>query len=381
MQVIEVLEQGIADGTQIGAQLFVSRDGKVVADCALGDARAGVPMTTDTLMNWFSMTKAVTALAVAQQWEAGAIEVDVPAAQYVPEFGASGKHEITLRHLLTHTAGIPNADGMLEGEPWRESRAENLARIYAAGPEYPAGTRAGYHAAAGMTVLGEVVARVTGLPYEQYVRESIFEPLGAPDCWVGMREEQYEAYGDRIGIMHATSGDGPQPLPRINSARSAATPMPGAGGRGPMNQLGRVFEALASGGAPLVSPVTLAAIAPPHRDARRDVRHRPRLGTRSRDRHVGDGPVLLTTHVRSWRPSVVRRVLRSRARGGRRRRVQRDAGPRASLPTPRRDQQRGICRPRPRPPPRPRTSQAVPDRRSLVSGCYRARPASTMRSG
>jgi CubicO group peptidase (beta-lactamase class C family) len=265
MRVIEVLEQGIADGTQIGAQLYVSRDGKVVADCALGEARADVPMTTDTLMNWFSMTKAVTALAVAQQWEAGAIDVDVPAARYVPEFGANGKDEITLRHLLTHTAGIPNADGMLQGEAWRESRIDNLARIYAARPEYPAGTRAGYHAAAGMTVLGEVVARVTGVPYERYVRECIFEPLGAPDCWVGMREEQYAAYGDRIGFMHATSDDGPQPVPRINSARSAATPMPGAGGRGPMNQLGRVFEALVSGGAPLVSPVTLAAISARHR--------------------------------------------------------------------------------------------------------------------
>jgi CubicO group peptidase (beta-lactamase class C family) len=265
MQLIEVLERGMADGTHIGAQVYVSRHGEVVADCGLGDARAGVPMTTDTLMNWFSMTKAVTAVAVAQQWEAGAIDVDAPTAHYVPEFGANGKHEITLRHLLTHTAGIPNADGMLQGEPWRESREQNLARIYASEPEYPAGMRAGYHPAAGMTLLGEVVARVSGVPYERYVQERIFEPVGAHDCWVGMPEERYDAYGDRIGFMHATSGDGPQALPRINSARSAATPMPGAGGRGPMNQIGKVFEALARGGPPLVSPVTLAAVCARHR--------------------------------------------------------------------------------------------------------------------
>jgi CubicO group peptidase (beta-lactamase class C family) len=265
MRVIEVLEQGISDGTHIGAQVYVSREGEVVADCALGDARSSVPMTTGTLMNWFSMTKAVTAVAVAQQWEAGALDIDAAAARYVPEFGANGKYEITLRHLLTHTAGIPNADGMLQGQAWRESRAENLARIYAAAPEYPPGTRAGYHAAAGMTVLGEVVARVSGMPYERYVRERIFEPVGAHDCWVGLPEERYEAYGDRIGFMHATSGDSAQPVPRINSARSAATSMPGAGGRGPMNQLGRVYEALLRGGAPLVSPVTLAAISARHR--------------------------------------------------------------------------------------------------------------------
>ena len=265
MRLIEVLEQGIADGTHIGAQVYVSRRGEVIVDCAIGEARAGVPMTTDTLMNWFSMTKAVTALAVAQQWEAGAVDVDDAAARYIPEFGDNGKKAITLRHLLTHTAGIPNADGMLSGEPWRESHADNLARIYAARPEYPAGTRAGYHAAAGMTVLGEVVAEVSGTPFEQYVREHIFEPVGAVDCWVGMPEEQYAAYGDRIGFMHTTAGDAPEPLARINSARSAATTMPGAGGRGPMNQLGRVFDALANGGGPLVEPVTLAAISARHR--------------------------------------------------------------------------------------------------------------------
>ncbi|MDQ1476654.1 MAG: hypothetical protein QOE62_1883, partial [Actinomycetota bacterium] len=65
MQVIDVLERGIDEGTHIGAQLYVSHRGAVVVDRALGDARAGVPMTTDTLMNWFSMTKPVTAIAVA----------------------------------------------------------------------------------------------------------------------------------------------------------------------------------------------------------------------------------------------------------------------------------------------------------------------------
>jgi len=65
--VLDVLEKGIADGTQIGAQLYVSRGGAVVADVALGRARADVDMRTDSMMTWFSMTKAVTAVAVAQQ--------------------------------------------------------------------------------------------------------------------------------------------------------------------------------------------------------------------------------------------------------------------------------------------------------------------------
>jgi CubicO group peptidase (beta-lactamase class C family) len=80
-----------------------------------------------------------------------------------------------------------------------------------------------------------------------------------------MPHEEYERYGDRIGIMHATADGEARPVPRINSARSAATPMPGAGGRGPMRELARVYEALVTGGGPLLDPVTIAAISARHR--------------------------------------------------------------------------------------------------------------------
>jgi CubicO group peptidase (beta-lactamase class C family) len=274
LRVVEVLDAGIADGTHIGAQLYVSHRGAVVADVALGRARSDVDMRTDTLMTWFSITKAVTAVAVAQQWERGALDPDVPVLRHVPEFAppelaGSGKERITLRHLLTHTAGLANADGILQATPWQESRAENLARIYAAKPDYEPGTRAGYHAAAGMSVLGEVVARVSGVPYDRYVREEIFEPLGMDDCWVGMPGDRYDAYGDRIGFMHTTSAGTAERLRGMDSARVLAEPMPGANGRGPMNQLGRFYEMLVGhgtrDGVRVLSPATVAAIASRHR--------------------------------------------------------------------------------------------------------------------
>src|SRR2546427_8572512 len=136
MSVVDVLERGIADGTHVGAQLYVSHGGAVAADLAIGRARADVEMRTDSMMIWFSMTKAVTAVAVAQQWERGAFDVDEPAARYLPELASAGKGAVTIRHLLTHTAGLPNADAILDGTPWRESRADNLARIFAAPLEY-----------------------------------------------------------------------------------------------------------------------------------------------------------------------------------------------------------------------------------------------------
>ncbi len=269
LSVVDVLERGITDGTHIGAQLYVSHGGVVVADVAVGRARADVEMRTDSLMTWFSMTKAVTAVAVAQQWERGALDPDDAVARHLPEFGDVGKERITIRHLLTHTAGLANADGILQGTPWRESRAQSLARIYAATPEYEQGTRAGYHAAAGMNVLGEVVARVSGVPYDRYVRDEIFEPLGMHDCWVGLPGDRYDAYGDRIGLMHMTATAEPERLRGIDSARVLAEPMPGANGRGPMNQLGRFYEMLLGRGTRegvrVLSPVTVAAISARHR--------------------------------------------------------------------------------------------------------------------
>jgi CubicO group peptidase (beta-lactamase class C family) len=266
---VEVLAQGIADGTHIGAQLYVSHHGDVVADVGLGRARADVDIATDSLMTWFSMSKAVTAVAVAQQWERGALDPDDSVMQHIPEFGVSRKERITIRHLLTHTAGLAYSDGILDGTPWRESRAENLARIYAATPEYEPGTRAGYHPAAGMSVLGEVVARVSGVPFDRYVRDEIFGPLGMVDCWIGMPRDRYDAYGDRIGFMHTTSTGTPEQVRGLDSAAALGEPRPGMNGRGPMNQLGRFYEMLVGGGTRdgvrVLSPVTVAAISARHR--------------------------------------------------------------------------------------------------------------------
>src|SRR4029079_8679581 len=101
------------------------------------------------------------------------------------------------------------------------------------------------------------------------VREEIFLPIGMTDCWVGMPPEQYEAYGDRIGIMHVTASGSAEVLSGIDSARATASPMPGANGRGPMNQLGRFYEMLLGRGeldcTRVLAPITVAAISARHR--------------------------------------------------------------------------------------------------------------------
>ncbi len=259
----------MGEGLHIGAQLSVSLDAQV-CDLAIGESRPGVAMTTDSMMIWFSMSKAVCAVAIGQLWEQGRLDVEAPASRYVPEFGANGKTDITLRHLLTHTAGIPWACGLLEGRPWRESVAENRARIYAAPivDGWTLGERAGYHPTSAHTVLGAVVEAVDGRSYDRYVRAEVLEPLGMIDSWVGMPSEQFDAYGDRIGEMQNTAS-GANGILGIDTRAVAPLAIPGANGRGPMRELRRLYEMLVAGGTRdgvrLLDPVTVAALSARHR--------------------------------------------------------------------------------------------------------------------
>lgn len=247
------LGAGVERGLHLGAQLFVEHDGATVADVALGHQRAGVPMTRDSMVTWFSMTKPSVAISVLQQWERGALELDEPVCTYVPGFAANGKERITLRHLLTHTAGIRGADAVsseASGDAWWD---DIVAGICAVEPEdgWLPGRRAGYHLGCGMTMLAEVVRRVDGRRFEQYVRDEVFAPLGMEDCWVGMPTASHAAYGDHIGTMHATAD--PQtaavPLDGLDTAEALARCVPGGGGRGPMHQYAQLYRALLRGGA------------------------------------------------------------------------------------------------------------------------------------
>lgn len=242
--------QGIERGLHLGAQVFVSIDGKPVADLGIGQARAGVPMTRDSMIVWWSMTKPTVAVAVAQQWERGALALDDRVADHLPEFAVNGKDTITLRHLLTHTAGIRAADAVTSTAPGNAYWDEIVAGICAIEPEseWIPGQRAGYHLTCGMTLLAEVVRRRDGRRFEQYVRDEIFEPLGMPDCWVGMPPEQVARYGSRLGTMHSTSGGSAIPLDEFDAPAFLGRCQPGGGGRGPMRQLARLYEALLAHG-------------------------------------------------------------------------------------------------------------------------------------
>jgi len=244
-------ESGRATGLHLGAQGYVSIDGATVLDAAFGGSRPGVPMTTDSVMLWLSASKPVAAAAVMQLQEAGLLQLDEPVATYVPEFAANGKQDVTVRHLLTHTGGFRFLDLGDRTATW----SEILRRICSAPLErnWTPGTRAGYHPYASWYVLGEVVARTSGMSFSEYVRERIFQPLNMQDCWIGMPTEVYEAYGDRIGRMVNTergdiSDPASLPIHLLSTPEGATSCVPGASGHGPMRELAKFYEMLLAGG-------------------------------------------------------------------------------------------------------------------------------------
>lgn len=271
----EILSLGIERGLHSGAQVYVSLgagdnggDGapSQVGELLIGERAPGLPMTPDTLMIWLSSTKPITAVAVAQLWERGLIDLDDPIARHLPEFGAQGKDGVTLRHVLTHTGGIRMLSVGWPDASWDEI----IDHICKARPEprWIPGQKAGYHLASSWFILGELVRRLDGRHFRHYVRQEIFEPLDMHDSWIGMARRRYPEYGDRIGRMFSTEKGKGMARGWHREAHVVGC-SPGGNGYGPIRELGRFYEMLLNrgrwNGTTIVSPQTVEALTTPHR--------------------------------------------------------------------------------------------------------------------
>lgn len=262
---LEHLEAGIAEGLHSGGQLTVVHDGRTVAELAFGEARPGEPMTTEHLMLWLSVTKPVVAVAIARLWEQGALDIELPVATWIPEFAEGGKEGVTVRHLLTHTAGIRALDIGFPELPWAAIIDRICSRKLE--PRWRPGAKAGYHLASSWFILGELIRRLDGRHPRDYVRQEIFEPLAMDDCWLGIPAERYDELRPRLAPVYDSGGDG-EPHPWTE--RSFATRCsPAGGGFGPVAQLARFWRMLLAGGeldgVRLLTPQTVAALTARHR--------------------------------------------------------------------------------------------------------------------
>jgi CubicO group peptidase (beta-lactamase class C family) len=188
-RVRQSIQEAIDAGREIGVQVAAYHRGRLIVDTwgGLADPATGRPVDGDTLFNVFSVTKAVAATALHLQADRGLIDYDAPVAEYWPEYAAHGKGRTTVRHVLTHRAGVPQMPAGVTPETmcdwdWM------CARIADSEPLAEPGTRTLYLSMTFGWIVGELVRRSDPQRRSlgRFVREEIAQPLGISDLWIGI---------------------------------------------------------------------------------------------------------------------------------------------------------------------------------------------------
>lgn len=209
-RVRDALAKGIETGDEIGASLCVNIDGENVIDLWGGwrDKAHTARWTEDTIVAVFSATKTVTSLAVLMLVDRGQIDLHAPVSRYWPEFAQNGKDKVLVRHLLSHTAGLPAWE-----PPFSMAEAMDVpastARLAAQAPWWEPGTRGSYHASSFGHLNGELVRRVSGMTLSQFIAQEITGPLGA-SFYLGLSET---AALDRVATIYPAPEKPPGRVP------------------------------------------------------------------------------------------------------------------------------------------------------------------------
>ncbi|GGN43324.1 serine hydrolase [Streptomyces kronopolitis] len=257
-----LLQASLERGDDAGASVAVCLDGTMVVDLWGGHLDAGrkSPWQADTLVTTWSVAKTMTALCALVLADHRTIGFDDPVARYWPQFAAAGKGEVLVRHILGHTAGLPDWDQPLSTDDlydW-EKATESLARQP---PRWKPGTTSGYHALTQGFLLGEIIRRTTGMSPGAFFASTLAQPLGADFHFsIG------EADDHRIAplLPHTTPPPGPSGAPNCMppvQLRTLVTPqdtwaegwrraeIPAAAGWGNARSIARLQALLACGGA------------------------------------------------------------------------------------------------------------------------------------
>lgn len=243
---IAVIARGREQGLHHGVQFAVRRHEEPIADLAVGDSPDGRPFTPETLLPWLSAGKPLTAVGILQRIERGQLTVDEPVAETIPEFAANGKDTITLRHILTHTAGIAAVPTGWPQAPWDDI----ISKVCRSGliDGFRVGQDAAYDPNRSWFVLGEILQRSSGVPIDEHLKTVVCEPLGLADSWMSMTAGRHGSYGDRIGAVAARDSSGAMKLTHGHSPEMCNAPSPGSSWRGPASELALFYEALGQGG-------------------------------------------------------------------------------------------------------------------------------------
>lgn len=217
----EVMEDGQTERQFPGAVVVVARDGAIAKHSAYGyevlydhqkqRLSSPVPASTGTIYDLASVTKLFTATAVMKLVEQGQVDLDAPVSQYIPEFAANGKEDITVRHLLTHTSGLPAGMSFGGVDDNHAAREQALYRVRAQSSP----GRAYLYSDVNFMVLGKLVERVSGKTLDVFEREVFFQPLGMHDTMYNPPQELHSRIaatevnpGPNRGVVRGEVHDG-----------------------------------------------------------------------------------------------------------------------------------------------------------------------------
>jgi CubicO group peptidase (beta-lactamase class C family) len=256
---------------ELGAAFAAEVDGVPVVDVWAGfaDAEAERRWERDTVATIFSGSKGLVAVCALILVDRGLLELDAPVARYWPEFAAAGKSEVLVRHVLSHTAGLPGVRRRLTLEDVLD--ATRMAALLADEPLYaPPGSVLQYHRLSYGWICGELVRRLTGRTIGAFFADEVAGPLGL-DAWIGLPEavedrvavaQLADTWGQRVQVFDpsVTAAD---PLMgtvwtnptmyapghfHFNEPRVRAAEIPAAGGIALARSLARLYACLANGG-------------------------------------------------------------------------------------------------------------------------------------
>ena len=257
-------------GVHPAIQLCVRRRGAVLLQRAIGHAVGNGPedppdapkrlATPETPFTIFSASKAVTAMVIHLLDQHRLLHLDDPVCEYIPEFGKRGKEWVTIRHVLTHRAGLPTLPGSAMDLDLLSHPDHILDLLCEAPLRWRPGRRLAYHTITGGFLLGEVVRRVTGRDIRQVLAREIARPLGLRGFGYGVRRDRVRAVARNYftgfapfppfsTILHRALGiDVREAVALSNDPRFLTGIIPSANVVATADELSRFYQLLLNGG-------------------------------------------------------------------------------------------------------------------------------------
>ena len=237
-QVQSTIDQMVDSDSERGMQVAVYKRGELIVDAVAGiaDPATGRPVTSDTPFYNFSTCKAAASTVAHVLAGRGLFNYDTPVVDLWPEFGAHGKQKVTVRHVLSHTAGVPGIplNTTMEDLCDWDKMCSSIANSEL---WWEPGTKIGYHAYTFGYLIGEIIRRATGKPISQALLDEVSGPLGVgKELYFGMpRSEQQrlarleDAPADPAAM--AAMASMPQDLPMFKAGPMSLMPTAELGNR------------------------------------------------------------------------------------------------------------------------------------------------------